>query len=197
MEQTTFLFIGRSGCGKGTQAKLLMENLKENTGRDPLYFETGSVFRTLKDRNDFTGKRINEMLDAGKFIPYFMPVWLWTTFLTEEVKTGEEILIFDGVARHPDEAHAFESAMGFFARERVIVIVLDVSREWSKARMLSRARHDDTDEKIESRLNYYERDVVPAIGYFETASRYDVMHVNGEQTIEKVHEDIIKALRNA
>ena len=46
MNPQTFVFIGRSGCGKGTQAKLLQDVLKEkNPDQEIFYIETGANFR--------------------------------------------------------------------------------------------------------------------------------------------------------
>ena len=46
VKQQSFIFMGRSGCGKGTQAKLLMEYLKKiDPARDIFYLETGAGVR--------------------------------------------------------------------------------------------------------------------------------------------------------
>ena len=53
----TFIFIGRSGCGKGTQAKLIIEHLKEKTPDIPhFYLETGESFRKLMAEDSFTSR---------------------------------------------------------------------------------------------------------------------------------------------
>ena len=46
MELQTFIFIGRSGCGKGTQVTLLQEHFKkQDHKRHIFYIETGERFR--------------------------------------------------------------------------------------------------------------------------------------------------------
>jgi hypothetical protein len=48
MKLQTFIFIGRSGCGKGTQVALLQEYIKTRDHKRPiLYIETGERFRNL------------------------------------------------------------------------------------------------------------------------------------------------------
>ena len=60
--------------------------------------------------------------------------------------------------------------------------------------MMERKRSDDTPEKIQNRLSWYERDVVPSFEYFKGKDGYNFIKINGEQTVEDVHKDIIKAL---
>ena len=46
MKLQTFIFIGRSGCGKGTQVALLQKYIKTQDYKRPiLYIETGERFR--------------------------------------------------------------------------------------------------------------------------------------------------------
>ena len=67
-------------------------------------------------------------------------------------------------------------------------------KAWSYTRMMERRRADDTPEKIQNRLNWYEKDVLPSIEYFKNKMGYNFIEINGEQMIENVHKDIIKAL---
>ena len=61
-------------------------------------------------------------------------------------------------------------------------------------RNMLRGRADDTKEGIEKRFDEYVNKVIPAMNYFKDKENYTIYTINGEQTIEKVHEDIIKAL---
>lgn len=53
-------------------------------------------------------------------------------------------------------------------------------------------RSDDKPEAIQARLDYYKKDVQPVVDYYE--KRGALIRINGEQTIEKVYEDIRKLL---
>jgi adenylate kinase family enzyme len=71
---------------------------------------------------------------------------------------------------------------------------LNVSRKWSDDRLLARGREDDrTLAKINKRLDWFEKDTMPAIEYFRESRFYKFIEVNGEQPIEKVHADIVSA----
>ncbi len=187
-----FVFFGRSGCGKGTQVKLLMDFLKKR-GQTVLFIETGSFLRQLSKEENLTGKNVHNILKDGHLIPVFIPIWIWTDFMMKNF-SGTEDMIFDGVCRRREESVALDSAFDFYKIEKPNIILINVSEEWSFARMMERKRVDDTPEKIQNRLNWYEQDVVPSIEYFRGKEGCNFVEINGEQGIENVHKDIIKAL---
>lgn len=195
MKQITVVFFGRSGSGKGTQAQLLLEYLKKNDPeRKSIYVETGDRFRKFIHESDtYTASRVKEVMGAGGLMPAFVPVWTWTGLLIDEVK-GNEHLVFDGVSRRPDEAPILDSALQFYNREKPTIIFLDVPVEEVTERLIKRGRHDDKEEKIAERLRWFETDVMKAVNYFENNSLYTFINIDGDQTIENVHKDILKAL---
>ncbi|MFA5778107.1 MAG: nucleoside monophosphate kinase [Candidatus Paceibacterota bacterium] len=192
MNSQAFVFFGRSGCGKGTQAKRLANFLKEK-GRNTLYIETGNSLRELSRGENLINKKINDVIKDGHLIPVFIPIWIWTDFIVKNF-TGKEDIIMDGVCRRLEEAVALSSAFDFYKIEKPNIILINVSKEWSATRLMERKRADDTPEKIQNRLSWYEEDVEPSVKYFREKDGYNFIEINGEQTIEKVYEDIIKAL---
>ena len=66
--------------------------------------------------------------------------------------------------------------------------------EEATRRNLARGRADDTPKGIEKRFDEYINKVVPAMNYFKDKENYKIYTINGEQTVENVHKDIIKAL---
>jgi adenylate kinase family enzyme len=192
MNPKAFVFFGRSGCGKGTQAKLLAESLKAQN-KEVIYIETGSTFRELTKQDNLLGRNINEILSKGLLIPVFLPIWIWTRIIVENF-TGKENMILDGVCRRLEEAVALASLFEFYNIEKPSIILMNVSKEWSHTRMMERKRPDDTPETIQNRLGWFERDVLPSIEYFRNKEGYNFVEINGEQAIEQVHQDIIKAL---
>jgi adenylate kinase family enzyme len=192
MNSKVFVFFGRSGCGKGTQVKLLMDLLKAK-GREVLYIETGSAFRELSKGENLVNKNIQEILKDGHLIPVFLPIWIWTEIIVKNF-TGQEDIILDGVCRRREEAVALDSLFDFYKIEEPNIILINVSKDWSYTRMMERKRSDDTPEKIQNRLGWYERDVVPSIEYFKNNPKCNFIEINGEQTIEEVHKEIISKL---
>lgn len=200
MKQKTIIFFGRSGSGKGTQAHLLEDYIKKNDpeNRDVLYIETGKRFREfIKEKtSNYTAKMTSDIMNAGGLMPEFMPIWIWTSYLVENY-TGEEHMILDGLSRRADEAPILDSALRFYRREQPQVIFLSSSREWSKDRLLGRARRDDTEDDIQRRLDWFEENTMPALNYFKGHVGYEFIEIEGEQSIEKVHADILSKIFGA
>lgn len=195
MKPITCVFFGRSGSGKGTQANLLIEYLKkQDADRKVVYVETGDRFRKFVNQSGtYSAQRTKDVMAAGGLMPAFIPIWAWTNLLIEEY-TGSEHLVFDGVSRRPDEAPILDGALAFFGRTDTAIIVLDTSIPEATARLMKRGRYDDKPEKIAERLKWFETDVVPAIDVFRKSKNCKVLTINGDQSVEAVHTDILKAL---
>lgn len=195
----TIIFIGRSGSGKGMQAGLLRKTLEEKTKDIPVvYIETGEHFRSHMKDSAYTWDLARKVNEAGGRQPDFLAVWLWGHLLLERLRGGEH-LVFDGAPRSLSEAMVLHTAFPFYGRENPTVIFMDVSREWAEERLSGRGRADDVkQETIDRRLAWYEKDVLPAVGFFKQhADYYNFLNINGEQTPEAVHADILKGLNLA
>lgn len=195
MISQTVIFIGRSGCGKGTQARLFQNRLdkQDKEDRKILYVETGEHFRHFIRRDTFSSKLSKEAYEKDERQPNFLACFMWASVLIDELEDRMHI-IFDGAPRARAEAELMTTALRFYKREKPLVVYINVGREWSENRLLARGRSDDLNlEKIDKRLDWFDKDVVPAINYFKSDPYYHFVEVDGEQSIEKVHSDIIAA----
>jgi adenylate kinase family enzyme len=194
MNPQTFVFIGRSGCGKGTQAGLLMQKLKEsNPNEEVFYLETGQKFRDFINSPGYTNSIAKKIQDVGGLQPSFLAVWMWSNIFIEQLK-GHEYLIIDGTPRKLGEAITFTEAMKFYSR-KPFVIYLNVSRDWSESRLFERHRSDDQKAVIKKRLDWFDTDVMPAVDYFRTNPDVVFMDVDGERSIEEIHADILSRVQ--
>lgn len=194
MPPQTFIFIGRSGCGKGTQGKLIELYLKQSDpGKKIYYHESGARFREFITGRNYSNLLSREIYERDDRQPDFLAIWIWGNLFIENL-TGDEHLIIDGAPRSLPEAQVLSTALDFYGR-KAYVIHLNVSRSWSERHLLDRGRADDTNiKKIDKRLNWFDRDVLPAIEYFENHPDYKYVEVNGEQPIESVHAEIVKRI---
>lgn len=191
----TVIFIGRSGCGKGTQAALLRERLArfEKGKRHILYVETGEHFRRFIGGPSFSSTLSRRAYELDERQPDFLACWMWSNILVDELEENMH-LVFDGAPRALSEAEMLTSALHFFKREKPTVIYLNVSRKWSESHLLKRGRRDDVNiGKIDKRLDWFDKDTMPAVEYFRNNPYYRFFEIDGEQTIEKVHAEIIAA----
>jgi len=191
----TVIFVGRSGCGKGTQADLFKNRIyrQDDEKRPILYVESGQHFRQFVRGKNFSSQLSKVIYENDERQPDFLACWVWSNILIEELNEAMH-LIFDGAPRARAEAEILTTAMRFYRRERPVVIHINVSRRWSEERLLSRGRSDDLNlAKIDKRLDWFDKDVAPTIAYFKSDPFYRFIEIDGEQSIEKVHSDIVAA----
>lgn len=191
----TVIFIGRSGAGKGVQSGLLQELLKKENPETPiLYIETGAHFRKHVKSAGYTWERVRTVTDKGERAPDFVAIWIWSGVFVDQMH-GNEHLVFDGMPRSVDEAKLLDTALSFYERKDPVVVFLNVSQGWAEERLRGRGRADDLNpEVVARRLAFFEKDVAPAVEHYRTSPSYRFLDINGEQTPEEVHADIVKQL---
>ena len=191
----TLIVFGRSGCGKGTQLKLIKEYFdKEDQNRKQFAFSTGDGFREFFNKKTYASNLSKSITEKGMLQPLFLTIALWGNSFLNNLEEDDHLFI-DGYPRRQEEAVAVDSAMKFFNRENVIIINFIVSRETSKKRMLGRGREDDTEENTEIRLDWYDKDVMPAIDYMKNQPGYTYIEIDGEGKIEEIFENIITKIK--
>jgi len=193
MQPQTFVFFGIVGSGKGTQVKLLMDFLKAKDSKDVVYVSSGNEYRKIIESKTQTASLVKITLDKGGLLPSFLTNAVFLNILIKDLNP-EKHLIADGYPRAVAQSEFFEEAMEFYGRGDVKIIYIELSKEEAVKRLKLRGRHDDTDEGIAKRFDEYVNNVIPAMDYFNNKPGYTVYKVNGDQSIEDVHKDIIKAL---
>jgi adenylate kinase len=189
----TYVFFGIVGAGKGTQVDLLMKLLAAKDSRKIVYAYPGSEYRALTSGESFTGSIVKAKLERGELQPDFLTVGVFTNILVRDL-TADAHLIADGYPRTLAQEEAFVAAMDFYGRENVEIVYIEVSKDEVIARMKLRGRSDDTDDGITRRFYEYETNVIPAMQMLKEHAGYKLHTINGAQSIEAVHADIVKAL---
>ena len=182
------LFLGRSGCGKGTQAKLLIKKLNYE------YIGSGELLRKRSEINDFTGDKINEVLKKGALPPIGIVFTQWIYKLDElknkRKENSPDGIVIDGSPRRIIETYLLEEIFKWYEWNKVKFILLDISREESTKRLTERGRKDDNIKAINNRLYFYEKEVKPIIEYLKNKNK--LITINGEKNIEEINQDILK-----
>lgn len=184
----TLILLGRSGSGKGTQAKFILKRLRPG---GVCYIGTGNLMRAFMKKKGLTALRTREVMKQGNRHPSWLAVFLWIKKLIEDDRTHHHV-IFDGAPRGVGEAVTIDEFMEWHGRNLPLCIYLDVSGSEVARRLLQRGRIDDTKRTIHNRLAYFPKLVLPVIHYFKRKKR--LIYINGEQSIEKVRRDIDQAL---
>lgn len=167
------ILIGPQGSGKGTQAKLLVEDYGAT------HLSTGEMLRESKDPN------VHAKLERGEL---FADDEI-TAVLKEALQrySNKERIILDGYPRTLKQA---ESLGDLADIEKVIY--LTVSYKDAVERLLNRGRSDDTKEAIESRLKQYNELTEPVIDYYRRQNK--LLEVNGIGSVDEVYARIKKVI---
>ncbi len=190
-----FIIIGRSGCGKGTQADLLMSHLCKMGDKTckSLHVESGALLRNFAKGDNYTQQKIKSVLAGGVLVPESIIVALWTDYIIANF-TGSENMVFDGTPRKLHEAQLLDNALQFYGVEKPAVLYVNVSKEWSEKRLQGRARKDDTADAIAKRLAWFESEVTKTIDFYRNSPYYNFIDINGEQPIDDVQNEILAKL---
>jgi adenylate kinase len=212
-----FLF-GRPASGKGTQANLLAGKA------GLYHFTTSREGKEyIKTHDDEQTKRQVELYKAGKLFEAEWTSRVVLEKTKEIMKTANGI-IYDGTPRTLYEAKAvFPEIVELLGKENIYVFLIKISGEEFKKRAEKRlicaadSRHVyirsdsfspgdkcpegdgvlatrdlDNPAVLQMRTDEYANKTVPAIKFVEDI--HSIKVINGEQNIEDVHQDIVKAL---
>ena len=180
------LLIGAPGAGKGTQA----ERLSKHFGI--AHISSGDLLRQhVKDQTTI-GQTIKKYVDAGDLVPDAVVMDMLRKPVVAAAEAGGYVL--DGFPRTVDQAKAaFETARELGVEVQAAVH-LDVPDEELIRRLLARGRgSDDTEDVIAHRLEVFREMTIPLLDYY--AGREWMFTVDGAQSPDKVHEDIVGRLQ--
>jgi len=217
MKPVSFSLLGRSGCGKGTQADLLIKHFG-----NLFYFSSGDLLRDLAKLDTTAGKKVKKTIESGELVPELIITGLWLENLCTNLKDGQGVL-FDGAPRKINEAKNMDDFLDFLGiKENFFTILLDIPKDEAFSRLTKRRicrkcgklipwigefkkmqkcpncdgelfhRQDDNRQSIENRLDFFDKEVSKTLDYYKEKGR--LITINGDQSIEKVFQDILKAI---
>lgn len=183
----TISLLGRSGCGKGTQAEFIMRRLGKSMHR----IESGGVLRSLLRSHNATTDRTHTILEEGKLFPSW---FVWFAWLKQFIERGcaSRHLLFDGTPRMLKEAKLLDEVIRWHGRPLLVCVYLEVSRREAMRRLLARGRADDTPHAIRNRMSFFDQEVIKTIRYFRSHGR--LIRIDGEQKPGAIAADIDRAL---
>ena len=190
MDARTIFFIGKPGSGKDTQAALL----SRETGW-PVVAASNEI-RALAQAGTSIGKKIKATIESGDLTPAWMPGYLFikTLFSTK----SDDSLIFTGFNRRVIETELVIDSLTWLERP-FTVFHLHTSDEEVRKRLALRkekeGRADDHDHIVDKRFEEYYKNTEPTIALFKKAGV--LIEVDGEQTPEKIAQDIRQALQRS
>ncbi|HEY6953315.1 MAG TPA: adenylate kinase [Bacteroidota bacterium] len=205
------LLFGPPGVGKGTQAKLLVEEFH------PIHISTGDLLREAVKHQTSLGVKAKTFMDAGNLVPDEIMIGL-----IEEVLKSEEAqknFILDGFPRTLPQAKALDVLFEKLNIRLDAVISLQVDNDEIVRRLDQRRlcrncgriytvsrigkdakkcphcggelyqREDDKPEPVRRRLEVYQQQTKPLIEYYRETDR--LVPINGMHEIGYVHKMIL------
>lgn len=211
--------MGGPGAGKGTMSAKIVE--KYNV----CHISTGDIFRSEIGNQTELGMMAKSYMDKGLLVPDEVTNQMVKSYL-ENLEDKKNGFLLDGYPRTIDQAKAFDalSAGSDLAIDTVIAMELDFSVLSGRitGRRLCRncgeiyhmvtkppkqegvcdkcggelyQRKDDTEESLKVRLDEYSRQTEPVLDFYEEKGL--VKHIDADQPIEKVWQDVQAALGQA
>ncbi|MBI2036607.1 nucleoside monophosphate kinase [Candidatus Microgenomates bacterium] len=177
------VLIGLQGSGKSTQGNLLRQKLGVP------YLASGDIFRKMAMEESTSGKYVRETLAAGQLVPDDKTISIVEEYLTKPEYEGGYIL--DGFPRTLVQAQAFKEMI-----DKVFYIRVSDAEAWKrlKLRLAKQKRADDSPEAIKRRIALFHKMTEPLLDYYR--AKQLLIEINGEQTIDKIHQDIIFKIKH-
>ncbi len=210
------ILLGPPGAGKGTQARILVEQ------RDMVQLSTGDMLRAARSSGTPMGNRVAEVMDRGELVTDEIVIGL----IRERLESGEATggYIFDGFPRTLAQADALGALLAEQGQALDAVIEMQVDDDELVARITARStcancgevyndisrpipedgkctecggteftrRADDNEDSLRTRLMAYYKQTSPLIGYYH--AKGDLVTVAGLGEIDEVRARIAEAL---
>ena len=152
--------------------------------------------REFLEGKTYTQRLSKKMIESGGLMPEAIVISRWTQYLVDYF-TGQENIIFDGAPRKITEAVLLDGSLRFYDIKRYKAIYINVSNKWATERLLARKRNDDSAEGIAKRMDWFEKEVMQSVDFFRVNQHCEFIEINGEQTIEEVHKEIMNKVKIA
>jgi adenylate kinase len=209
------ILLGPPGAGKGTQAKVLVDQ------RGMVQLSTGDMLREAKSSGTEMGKRVAAVMDRGELVTDEIVIGLIAEKLAADQGSG---FIFDGFPRTLPQADALGALLDRMGQKLDAVIEMQVDDAALVARITGRytcghcgavyhdqtrptakpgvcdvcgstdlrRRADDTEEALKQRLMEYYKKTSPLIGYYYAKGQLST--VDGLAEMDAVSAAIRKVL---
>jgi len=183
------VLLGAPGSGKGTQAALLVEQLKLP------HISTGALLRSAVEAGTELGLKAKIIMDRGEFVSDDIMLKL----IEERLSRDDAIpgFILDGYPRNIAQAEALDGLLTRLERPLDEALQIDVDIEKVIERIALRAseegRSDDSEEVARKRMQVYAEQTAPVVDYY--ADKGVLSRVLGMGSVEDVFSRIMGVLQ--
>lgn len=219
MKKSAIIIFGPPNSGKGTQARLLAEKL------DFFHFMTSKISKQyMQTHDDPETIRQKELYAKGMLLdpPWVLQI---VKRKTQEVFDQNKGIVYDGASRTFSEAEGlYPFLVDLFGKENIRIVEIKVDEKELLKRSAKRLicekdsshvfslseelqpgapcpegdgilqkRDLDNESLFRTRMDEYHERTMPGLDFLK--SKRPVIEINGKQSIEKVYQDILLALK--
>jgi adenylate kinase len=180
------VLVGPPGAGKGTQAAAIADKLSVP------HISTGDIFRANVGQGTPLGQEAKRYMDSGKLVPDEVTNAMVADRLSQS--DAAEGFLLDGYPRNLEQADVLAEFLAASGTALDVVVEIVVEGELVVQRLLQRGqgRVDDTEDVIRRRLEIYEAETAPLIGYYR--ERGLLRTVDGVGSVDDVTARILGVL---
>ena len=219
IKKSAIIIFGPPNSGKGTQARLLAEKL------DFFHFISSQICKHYMQTHDDPETIRQKELYAKGILLDSAWVFRIAKRKTQEIFDQSKGIVYDGSLRILYEAERFYPLLvDLFGKENIKIVEIKVDEEELRKRSAKRLicekdsshvfilseelqpgtpcpegdgvlqKRDIDDESLfRTRMDEYNERTIPGLDFLK--NKHPVIEVNGEQSILKVHQDILLALK--
>lgn len=192
------LFLGISGCGKGTQAKLLSNSLNNIP-----VISTGDAVRWAASSDSPEGQlAVSQYTSKGMLVPDELVLSILKKYIAQfDLSKG---FIIDSFPRRLEQIELLDEILVTMGENLAAVIYLETEENIALQRLSGRnvhdknagiSRDDANEETIKERFDFFNKQTKPLIDVYEQRG---ILHIiNNSGTINQVQEAILLSLRKS
>ena len=182
------VLLGAPGSGKGTQAARLKEHLQVP------HISTGDLLRAEVAAGSKLGLAAKEVMARGELVSdEILLGMLEDRFSRPDTRGG---FILDGYPRNLAQADALDGLLQRIGQPMDYAVQLEVAQDLLVERIAGRAkqegRADDAPEAVRQRLQVYDEQTAPVIGFYRQHGQLTV--VDGVGSLDEVFTRILEAI---
>lgn len=209
------VLLGAPGCGKGTQAKMLMAE------RNIPQISTGDILREAVAAGTRFGQKAAPIIDSGNLVPDDIVLGIISERLARP--DTQDGFILDGFPRTTQQALDLEELLDQLGTPLDAAVLLDVDFDILLKRLTGRRtcsltgkllniylspqeeldactsaggeliqREDDNEETIANRLDVYRENTEPLVEFYRKRGKLESIDADG--AVDEVHARLIAAL---
>lgn len=216
-KQLQVVFLGAPGCGKGTQADILSDEMSLP------HVDTGSMLRAAVAEGTELGKTAHGFMEQGKLVPPEIVIGIIKERLSKsDCNKG---FILDGFPRNTVQAEGLDKILVEIKKEISYVLNIEVDDSILTDRLVYRRtcadcgakynlkftppknetkcdkcggeltqRSDDNLENTKRRFETYREETEPLIKYYTDKGL--IRNIDGNKSVDEIFEEVLKTVND-